>query len=453
MLRPPRVGGGVALASAPVPCASRGGGSLQPAPLPSLRRCPPASAAGLSDARGEFAIVAPAALTRGTRRTAHRILALSLAAAAAGTTAAGRGPRLTCRAHGAVSTAQPAEGEAAAGRRRKLAAPRAEEAGRPSWQKVDDCAFLLRAPGDSPPRAVLLFAGGALVGAAPQLTYGRLLAQLADRGFWIVAVSYATVMDFVSTADLLQTRFERALSRIDFGSAPVWGFGHSLGALAQVLIASRHPAGQRRGQLLISHTRRGEEALPVVRAALRTNPVLGPLLTTMDVSAAADLLLKGAEFVERAMPSRVRGSQSSSIPSPVQDVAPLLQQMLPLLREVGIEQEKFRPGEEQFQRAVRQGYREANTLLLRLGGDGLDETPALAKLLAELPADRGVDFQVKTLNGQHLVPLVPDWNEAAGLARPLLPQTAMMPRERWLDAADQQTAIVDAISKFTNANS
>lgn len=322
---------------------------------------------------------------------------------------------------------------------------------RPTWEKVDECAFLLRPPGDAPPRAVLLFAGGALVGAAPQLVYSRFLSQLAARGFWIVAASYAMAIDFVSVADLLAVRFERALARVESqsGAAPVWGLGHSLGALAQVLIASRHPAGRRRGQLLVSFTRRGEEALPVVRAALRANPVVGPLLGALDVGAASDLLLKGAELVERALPGARRSAPTGlATPSPVRDVAPLLQQMLPLLREVGLEQEKFRPSETQLASLLSQGYRERSTLLVRLGGDAIDETPRLASALAELPADRCVDFSVKSLRGQHLVPLLPEWNQSANVVGALLRQGGAVPRERWAETAEQQTAIVDAIDEF-----
>lgn len=345
-----------------------------------------------------------------------------------------------------AAAASPSE----AGQRRPLA--KTEEA---SWEKIDDCSFLLRPPRGVEPRAILLFVGGALVGAAPQFTYSRFLSQLAARGFCILAVSYATAIDYVSVADMIETRFTRALAGSKLGDLPVWGLGHSLGALAQVLISSRHPSGRRKGQILIAYTRRGEEALPVVRTVLRANPVLGPLLSSLDVGVASEFLMKGVEFVERALPGRQvasgAGGAKPVASSVVRDVVPLLQQMLPLLREVGVEQDSFRPSEGQLTRAISQGYREQNTLLVRLGGDGLDETPVLAGAMSGLPADRGVDFTVKTLRSQHFTPLLPDWQEGTPFSSPFLQQSALS-RGGWSDTADDQTAIVDAIDAYIAAH-
>jgi len=321
------------------------------------------------------------------------------------------------------------------------------------WEKVADVAFMLRVNHEKP-RAVLCFAGGALVGAAPQLTYSRFLADLAQRGFWILTVPYAAGLDYVAVADLLEARFERALSRVEAAGAPVWGFGHSLGALAQVLLASRHPPGNRRGMILLGYTRRGEEVLPVVRTAMKANPLLRQVLRVMDVGAASDLLAQGSAFLERAL-ARVGPSTAPG----VNDAAALLQQMLPLLREVAIEQDDFRPSNSRLASIIREGYREQTTLLLRLSDDSFDETPNLTAALAGLPADRRSDLALRVLAGQHLLPLLPDLDEATASLGSLLPMRAPLgtrggrsTREGWAEAAEHQVALVDAIEAFIAAN-
>ncbi|CAK0797012.1 unnamed protein product, partial [Prorocentrum cordatum] len=199
------------------------------------------------------------------------------------------------------------------------------------WDRVVEDVLALWPSGS--PRAVLCFAGGALAGAAPHVAYGRLLRQLAARGFLVLAVSYSTDLDYVAVADFVELRFERAIGALGLFGLPVWGLGHSLGALAQVLASSRHPVSYRQGHLiLIAYTRRGDEALPVVRAALRANPLLGPLLRALDVPAASDLLMQGSKFAERAL-------RAAGVSGPVQDLLPVAKQLLPLLKEVGADGE------------------------------------------------------------------------------------------------------------------
>jgi len=252
-------------------------------------------------------------------------------------------------------------------------------------------------------------------------------------------------------ADLLEARFERTLAGLDVGSAPIWGLGHSLGALAQVLLSSRHPARKRRGQILVAYSRRGEEVLPLVRTALMANPLLGPLLRVVDVGAASDLLAQGSALVERALQGA--GSRAPAAAPGLKDAAALVQQMLPLLKEVGVERDDFRPSASRLLSTIREGYRERSTLLLRLADDGLDETPGLAAALAGLPADRRAELGVRILGGQHLLPLLPDLQEAAASAGALLPlRGGASPREGWAEAARQQLAIVEAIDGFIAAN-
>jgi hypothetical protein len=206
--------------------------------------------------------------------------------------------------------------------------------------------------------------------------------------------------------------------------------------------------------ILLAYTRRGEEVLPVARTALKANPLLKQVLRVMDVGAASDLLAQGSAFLERAL-ARVGPSTGPG----VKDTAALVQQMLPLLREVAIEQDDFRPSNGRLTSIIREGYRERTTLLLRLNNDNLDETPTLTSALAGLPADRRADLALRVLAGSHLLPLLPEVDEAAASLGSLLPLRTPLgagrgisTRESWTEAAEHQVALVDAIEAFIAAN-
>jgi hypothetical protein len=118
---------------------------------------------------------------------------------------------------------------------------------------------------DEPPRAVIHFLGGALVGAAPQITYRYLLEKLADKGFLIVATPYNLSFDHLATCDEVLTKFEDlapALAR-QYGALPVVGIGHSCGALLHLLITCLFPDTPRAANALLSFNNKPvTEAVP-----------------------------------------------------------------------------------------------------------------------------------------------------------------------------------------------
>lgn len=107
---------------------------------------------------------------------------------------------------------------------------------------------------DEPPRAVIHFLGGALVGAAPHITYRYLLEKLADSGFLIVATPYSLSFDHLATCDEVLTKFERLAPTLarQYGALPVVGIGHSCGALLHLLITCLFPDTPRAANALLS---------------------------------------------------------------------------------------------------------------------------------------------------------------------------------------------------------
>ena len=70
--------------------------------------------------------------------------------------------------------------------------------------------YILRPPSHiKKPRALIHFLGGALLGAAPQLTYRYLLERLSSKGYLVVATPYQLSFDHLLTCDEIIDKFEK----------------------------------------------------------------------------------------------------------------------------------------------------------------------------------------------------------------------------------------------------
>lgn len=174
---------------------------------------------------------------------------------------------------------------------------------RNDWREVEG-AYVLFPPSGRAPQAVVHFLGGAFVGAAPQISYRLFLEALSNRdvlvrrlallnahpqhSIWsinstyfyhnvckspccrlhlsipqpahtshcipprlptrppchcqVIATPFGTNFDHLRTADECQFKFDRALRALgaEFTLLPVYGVGHSMGAVIQMLICSRY---------------------------------------------------------------------------------------------------------------------------------------------------------------------------------------------------------------------
>ncbi len=136
------------------------------------------------------------------------------------------------------------------------------------WEEING-NYLLRPPSTSPyasePRSLIHFLGGAIVGAAPDITYRYILEKLANNGFLIVSTPYTLSFDYISTCDDIITRFERIAPSLaqQYGPIPVIGVGHSCGSLLHLLITTLFPDTPRAANVLISYNNKGvKEAVP-----------------------------------------------------------------------------------------------------------------------------------------------------------------------------------------------
>ena len=76
------------------------------------------------------------------------------------------------------------------------------------WEELHGNYILRPPPSQQQPRALIHFLGGALLGAAPQLTYRYMLERLSSRGYLIVATPYQLSFDHLTTCDEIIDRFE-----------------------------------------------------------------------------------------------------------------------------------------------------------------------------------------------------------------------------------------------------
>ncbi|KAL7495471.1 hypothetical protein ACHAWT_004157 [Skeletonema menzelii] len=334
------------------------------------------------------------------------------------------------------------------------------------WEELHG-NYILR-PSQQPPRALLHFLGGALVGASPQLTYRYLLERLSSNGYLIVATPYQLSFDHLTTCDEIIDKFERVAPMLarEYGAVPVVGVGHSCGSLLHVLITSLFPDTPRAANALMSYNNRGVgEAVPFFEE------LIVPLFSDRERNGSR--LIKAAIEVAREkyngqvpsdegllnlikeLPSPVPGQSLSallgdngnngllspsliSIPKPLREsltnmftepafealtnagVTPLLlqslditQQIPKLIDEVEVGARDFVPTPDAMSSAARRAYRCRRTLLMQFENDSLDDSELLESYLKEAESVMKmkrpmitIDLQRKVLDGNHATPLL-----------------------------------------------
>lgn len=170
------------------------------------------------------------------------------------------------------------------------------------WEELHGNYLLRPSISQGPPRALLHFLGGAIVGAAPHVSYRYMLERLAQEGYLVVATPYQLSFDHLSTCDAVIGRFERVapiLAR-QYGAVPVVGVGHSCGALLQLLITSLFPDTPRAANALLSFNNK-----PVSEAIPLFEEIFAPLFTTLSAKngtfpSSTEVLALGLELARVA---------------------------------------------------------------------------------------------------------------------------------------------------------
>lgn len=342
------------------------------------------------------------------------------------------------------------------------------------WEEIHG-NFLLRPKIDQgPPRALIHFLGGAIVGASPHLAYRYMLERLAAEGYIIVATPYDLSFDHLSTCDVIITRFERIAAPLaqTYGALPVIGVGHSCGALLQLLITSLFPDTPRAANALISFNNKPvADAVPffeelvapfftyvaarnetrnsgseIISTALRLAKASakGELPSDALLSRAVQLMAPpGFESLTRdksvTIPETVRqafasfASPASSALSNaglvtlVTETLQALEQIPLLIDEVADGAREFVPTPARVKAAARRAYRARRTMILQYTEDPIDESDEIEELLSaagqiirmKRPMVE-IDVQRRNLPGGHAAPLLAPPLEVATRAETIL---------------------------------
>jgi len=267
---------------------------------------------------------------------------------------------------------------------------------RNDWRESEG-AWVLFPPNNRAPEAVVHFLGGAFVGAAPQISYRLFLEALSNRDVLVIATPYSTGFDHLRIADESQFKFDRALRSIgnEVVGLPVYGVGHSLGTVIHLLICARYAVARSGNAFLSYNNRNAVEVVPFLSPLIAPGArLLGPLLAQISASPARSTMESVMETLRGISPSLVK------------QMAPLLEQLMPLALDVAQGRQEFTPTPEETRALTRTYYSVPRNLILRFKDDSIDESNALATVLQTSPnVNQLLDLSVRTLPGDHLRPL------------------------------------------------
>lgn len=265
-----------------------------------------------------------------------------------------------------------------------------------NWSEVEGAWVL--GPRHSSPWSTVHFIGGIFVGAAPQLAYRLFLERLCEKGILVIATPYASGFDHFLIADEVQFKFDRCLRAMQEPAQelPIFGIGHSLGSVIHLLIGSRY-AVNRNGNILMAFNNKDASLAmsflsPVlVPVAQSIGLILSQITSSPTIRLGAEMTLKQLENLS---------------PPIMRQVLPLVEQLPPLYMDLAKGRDNFSPKPEETQRLVKSYYGVMRNLLIKFRDDPIDETLALAQLLAANSAISSMqDLSIRTLPGDHGMPL------------------------------------------------
>lgn len=359
-----------------------------------------------------------------------------------------------------------------------------------NWEEMKGNFVLRPSVEQGPPRALLHFLGGAIVGAAPHVSYRYMLERLAAEGYLIVATPYSLSFDHLSTCDAVLSRFEMIAGDLarTYGALPVIGVGHSCGALLQLLITSLFPDTPRAANALISYNNKPvQDAVPVfeevvtpfftyVAARNDTNRRNGGEIISVSLELAKagvsgklpsnELLTKAMKIsmfppfmddrikeMDIELPDILRDAYGTLIGPPTAalkkaglspiayDVLETLEQIPKLINEVADGARDFIPTPDEVSAVARRAYRARRTLIMKYTDDNLDESDKVEEIITAagqvIRMKRpmiDIDIQTRELPGGHATPLLAPPLDLATRAEDLLGATAAKEQLQYVQA-------------------
>jgi len=279
------------------------------------------------------------------------------------------------------------------------------------WEQMGD-AYIIRP--SSPPKSIILFIGGAFVGAAPQQWYRYLLEEIAEQGHVVVTTPYSLEFDYLSICSEITQKHDQVVQALsqDYGELPVIGAGHSCGALLQTLLSSNLTTPEsfkRAANVLISFNNK-----PVKDAIPAFEQLVTPLAVQLTTPGGprGPALRAAVELVQNQVTGLEDLGKTGLLP-PIynNEFMPFLKQAISPLNQIpglferiaeGVSD--FTPSTPDIQQSAREAYEAPRTLLVRFSDDSIDETDIIGSVLSQ----GSYATEELVLPGTHVTPCTQD---------------------------------------------
>eukprot|EP00244_Chara_vulgaris_P000266 TRINITY_DN1043_c1_g1_i1.p1 TRINITY_DN1043_c1_g1~~TRINITY_DN1043_c1_g1_i1.p1 ORF type:complete len:514 (-),score=65.25 TRINITY_DN1043_c1_g1_i1:470-2011(-) len=306
--------------------------------------------------------------------------------------------------------------------------------GQEPYIKVGECLIVNIPPASGTLVGIIHFLGGVFVSAAPDLSYKLLMQGLAKDGYLVITTPYSATFDHAECTKQVQRKFVNCIDLLASSpillpggisssdvvpQLPIYGVGHSNGALVHVLMSClgvglASPDLNKANVLIAFNNKSASKAVPSFD---QVGPAVAGLSAMIEASPFADLARNVGYEAGRAA-VQVATSAAASL-SPFtrgiqqidRDFNPLLQlgeQLIPVVKEITDGVSEFTPTPSQNREAIARFYSVKKSLLVKFTVDGLDETPALEGLLRTRMRAMNGSVEVRELPGTHITPLAQD---------------------------------------------
>eukprot|EP00897_Mesotaenium_endlicherianum_P010393 jgi/Mesen1/9382/ME000610S08693 len=256
----------------------------------------------------------------------------------------------------------------------------------------------------------------------------HMIELLAKEGYLVVATPYNITFDHKSSTRVIHERFNACiddlsangfrpagLSGADVEGLPIYGVGHSLGALMHVLVGSFCTDAGRLPQANVMVSFNNKAATGAVPFFDQLQPALRELVPLVEALPVTGIALS---FLEQAQEAAARNF--SQLPAEVQKgLEPLgrfSEQIIPVFSQVSNGVSDFTPTPEENRLTISRSYAIPHNLLVKYTIDTIDETDILLSLLQVRTRELGGSVEQVELSGTHATPLAPDIKWEVGAA-------------------------------------
>ncbi|CAA7410249.1 unnamed protein product [Spirodela intermedia] len=300
---------------------------------------------------------------------------------------------------------------------RQASVTRASSRGR-MFSRLDSC-LVVPPPSGRKPLAVIMFLGGAFVGAVPEVTYSYLLELLAEEGFLLVSVPYNVTFDHSRAAREVYERFngcmeklsasgvpDSELSAADLTDLPLYSVGHSNGALLQLMVGSYFSEKIPKANAIISFNNKpASVAVPYFE---QLGPLVSQTIPVVEASPLYSLATSASGDAWKAFLDTTSTFLKGYDQEAAVSLNKFVDQLPSVINEVTQGASEFKPTPSENRDLFSKSYNVPHTLLVKFNADTIDETDTLEQVLRSRVESTGGTLEKVSLSGNHLTPCVQD---------------------------------------------